>query len=352
MCKSSFLPLEDLPDEILLNVFSWLDIKEVLQCGQVSRRLRAISNDQSLWSKLNIFQREIPYDFIEKAVQNGCDYLNLACSCVNGGKKSEVPWKLKYLEISHYCDLVVGVSKGVLQNCHFLQKLAVGNVVIAAYDIEDICQNGETLQILSLEGCNIDFYHRTELIEKLFTKCHQLTELSITDHCGGSPSYMYGNNILMPPHVSALVDNLTPNILKLTLSSQQCLQDEHVNTLVQKCNKIRELDLHCTSMTNDSVKSIIKYLNCLEKLDVDHTDVDFATLLQLKSIPTLKILWCLRRDEDSEDLKNLKLQLPHIRINEEHLHIACSTKEVNGCIDPDWIWEIRAKELDLFPKAY
>ena len=349
MCILSFFQLEGLPDEILLNIFSWLDIKGVLQCGQVSRRLRAISNDQSLWLNLNIFQREVPYGFIEKAVQNGCEYLNLACSCVIGGKKSEVPWKLKYLEISHYCDLVVGVSEGVLQNCHFLQKLAVGNVVIAAYDIEDICQNGETLQILSLEGCNIDFYHRTELIQKLFTKCHQLTELSITDHCGGSPSYMYGNNILMPLHVCALVDNLTPNILKLTLSSQQCLQDEHVDTLVKRCNQITELDLSFTSITNDSVKSIIKYLNCLEKLDVGYTDVDFATLLQLKSIPTLKSLRCFGRDEDSEDFKNLKLQLPHISINEEYLHIASPSK---GDGDLEWIWEIRVTQQDLFPEAH
>ena len=101
MSKLSFFQLEDLPNEILLNIFSWLDIKGVLQCGQVSRRLRAISNDQSLWLNLNIFQREVHYGFIEKAVQNGCEYLNLAWSCVNGGKKPEVAWKLKYGEISH-----------------------------------------------------------------------------------------------------------------------------------------------------------------------------------------------------------------------------------------------------------
>ena len=84
---------------------------------------------------------------------------------------------------------------------------------------------------------------------------------------------------------------------------------------------------------------------------------DFASkkqLLQLKSIPTLKILCCSFRwpKEPAKKIKDLKLQLPHIRINEDYLHIACSTKEVNGSIDPDWLWEIKAKQQDLFPEAY
>ena len=95
---------ENLPFEILLKILSFLNINEVLLCGQVSKRFRAISNDQSLWSKLNIFGREVPYGLIEKAIQNGCEYLHLDLSCVHGGTKSEEPWKLKYLEISQSAD--------------------------------------------------------------------------------------------------------------------------------------------------------------------------------------------------------------------------------------------------------
>ena len=87
--KLSFFHFEGLPDEIILEILSLLDIKGVLQCGQVSKRLRAISNDQKLWLKLNLFKRDVPYAFIEKAIQNGCEYLNLGFSVVNGGKKSE-----------------------------------------------------------------------------------------------------------------------------------------------------------------------------------------------------------------------------------------------------------------------
>ena len=356
--KLSLFHFEGLPNEILLNIFSLLDIKGVLRCGQVSKRFRAISNDKLLWLKLNLFQRDVPYGFIEKAVQNGCEYLNLGFSCVHGGswKKSKIPWKLKYLEISQSCDLPLwarAVPKGVLENCQVLQKLSVEYLNLDSHEIEQICQNGEVLRILSLEGCKIDFYQRTQLLQKLFTKCHQLTELNISKGIQSAESEMLYTNILLDPHVCALVDNLTPNILKLELDSQECVQDRHVNTLVRRCNKITDLDLRHTSITNDSVGSIIKHLNSLEKLDVGGTNIDVSTLAQLRSISTLKTLHCLSRDkEDSEKIKNLKLQLPQVSINEEYLHIACSTKEVNGHIDPDWFWEIRAKKQDLFLEAH
>ena len=47
-----FVDLEGLPDKILLEIFSLLDIRGVLQCGQVSNRLRDISNDKSLWQRV------------------------------------------------------------------------------------------------------------------------------------------------------------------------------------------------------------------------------------------------------------------------------------------------------------
>ena len=342
--KLSFFSVEDLPDETLLNIFSLLEIKEVLQCGQVSKRLRAISNDKSLWSKVNLFGKEVPFSFIEKAVQNGCEYLNLGFSFVNRGKKSKVPWKLKYLELSQHSDIqwAWAVPKGVLQNCHYLQKLAVDYLKLNSKEIKEISQNGETLQILSLEGCKIEYYHRTELIQKLFIECHQLTELNISN-----PSYpVFG---FEDPHVCALIDNLTPNILKLNLGYQEGVKDEHVNTLVCKCKKITELNLSGTSITNNSMESIIKHLNSLEKLDVEHTNIDISTLLKLKSMPTLKILRCFSQNKDDTDkIKNLKLQLPQVSINEEYLCIACPRKLLDGSIEQDRLWEIRAGFANMY----
>ena len=262
----------------------------------------------------------------------------------------EVPWKLKYLAISQSDDrkLDPEVPKGVIENCQSLQKLAIHNFILHSNEIDQICQNGETLQILSLEGCNISSYQPSELIEKLFTKCPRLTELNIRKGRGGP--FHFSNNILLDPHICALVESLTPGIMKLNLASQKYITDEHVDTLVRRCNKITELDLSGTKITNDSVESIEKHLNCLEKLNVRYTNIDFSSLFQLKSIPSLKSLHfdrLIRSKEDTEAIKKIKLQLPHISINEEYLHIAKPSK----VYVKDWFWEIRSKRQDLFPGA-
>ena len=307
----------------------------------------------TLWLKLNLIGRDVPFDFIEKAVENGCEYLNLKLSQITEVKKSEFQWKLKYLNVT----FARGDLAGVLQNCHFLRKLAAEYLTLNSDIIDNICQNGNTLQILSLAGCNIDYHHGTELIKKLLTSCPQLTELNIRDSAGISPSPALGkpnDHNLLDSHVCALVDNLPPNILKLNLSFQDGVNDKHVSTLVQRCKKITELDLSYNEITNDSLESIIKHLNSLEKLSIYYTDIDFSMLLQLKSIPTLKIVCFLgeNEEEDNEKIKNLKLQLPHISVNEEYLHIACSKKywSTKKSYDRNWFWEIRAKKQDLFPR--
>ena len=137
--------------------------------------------------------------------------------------------------------------------------------------------------------------------------------------------------------------------MKLNLGSQDCVHDKHVNTLVQRCNKITELDLSNTSISNASLESIIKHLTSLEKLDISYTNINFSALVQLKWIPTLKILRCFGWKKDKKEVKNLKLRLPHVHINKKFIYIACPTKDNHN--DQDWFWEIRAKQQDLFPKA-
>ena len=45
--------IQDLPDEIMLKVINYLDRKDLIKCGQVSKRIRIISRDQILWRNLS-----------------------------------------------------------------------------------------------------------------------------------------------------------------------------------------------------------------------------------------------------------------------------------------------------------
>ena len=59
---------------------------------------------------------------------------------------------------------------------------------------------------------------------------------------------------------------------------------------------------------------IIAHLkHSLEELDLAGTKVDLTKLLELKSMLNLKELNCTKGNEN--DLKNLKKQIPHVKIN-------------------------------------
>ena len=264
----------------------------------------------------------------------------------------------------------------LVKNCSSLQKLSLAYLKLDSEDIEYICQNNQTLQVLDLEECN---FYLLNLTEDLFTNCTQLTEVSICFNYRSVDNESIGSKLL-DPYIQALVDNLTPRILKVNLRGEDNLHDEHVKKLVKRCNNITHLDLSDTSITNDSVCSIIEKLKAsLEKLDVSYTNVDFATLLQLRSMPALKTLICFDPyygDEDSldeddpdddhtEDIENLKQQFPHIRINEQKKIYIAEPFKINAgprmryalfkllkkFSDFGWTWEIKAKLQDLFAKV-
>ena len=79
--------LEDLPDEILLKIFQYLNMKEIVYCAQMSKRIRKISHDESLWQKINLYQRKVKVEFVEQILSNGCKYLSLNCAELLGDIK-------------------------------------------------------------------------------------------------------------------------------------------------------------------------------------------------------------------------------------------------------------------------
>ena len=344
--KLSFVELDDLPDEIILKIFTFLDIKEILKCGQISQRIRAISNDESLWLQLNFFEGHVPYGLLEKAVENGCRYLSLAFACLVGGENSKIPLNLSYLEISQHSDNEPGtleVHKGLLKNCHSLQKLAVENLILDSDDIEDIGNNCKTLKILNLEDIRIGhiYPNPTKAIQKLFKRCVELVEINF------SIKWDYESELF-----TAMANNLTPNILKVDLSSNENFTDRHVKILVKRCNKITELDLSFTSITNDCVNSIATCLNSsLEKLDVSHTKIDSTALLQLRSVGTLKVLHCLKgchfhlngKKMEKIKIKNLRKNLPQLSINKRQDALSSIATSTDTFDYENGLWEIKAE---------
>ena len=57
--------LEELPNEILLYIIRYLNISDLLNCAQTSKRIRGICQDYSLWRKINLHRKKVSAGFLE-----------------------------------------------------------------------------------------------------------------------------------------------------------------------------------------------------------------------------------------------------------------------------------------------
>ena len=91
------LELTDFPDEIILKVFASLNLKDLLNCGQVSKRFRAISHDEFLWQRIALSGQNITTSFFQFILDRGCKHLYLYNCKLEVKLKSTEKSKLKYL---------------------------------------------------------------------------------------------------------------------------------------------------------------------------------------------------------------------------------------------------------------
>ena len=338
----------DMPDEILLKIFSFLDMKHLLRCAQLSKRINPICHDKSLWQKVDLSESEsVSTGLLELLCKNGCKHLSLHLASLKDNLTlKNCLSQLRTLDLGYVKARDEDLEK-LLDSCHFLQKLSLDCQELKMKLIRTIClQNWRTLQALKC-GYNNDL----KPIKCIIKNCVKLTEISVDCH----PS---------KEAVKFLVSNLSTNTEKLRLTSED-LSDEDVNILVSRCNKLRVLDLSYCRITKKSLKSIIDNLRyTLEELDVSTTKIDIADLHQLDSnmMPKLRILNCEgdydevnnefnnedsdedsdsdKEDKDSdeeeeggfeesESLKELKLVLPHLSIN-ENMDLEIAEIETDG----------------------
>ena len=62
--KLPALSIESLPNEIFINIFSNLNIKDLLKCGQVNKKFRQISHDKSFWKCVNLYNQNVSCELI------------------------------------------------------------------------------------------------------------------------------------------------------------------------------------------------------------------------------------------------------------------------------------------------
>ena len=237
--KVNYSELENLPNEILLKIFNCANpkIKELLVFGQVSRRIRSVAHDQSLWQNVNLFRKDgkraVPTGLLEVILENGCKRMNI-CSEIGGSLTLNQESQLEFLNVDSSANIDPKVLTALLASCHSLKQLRLSNVILNQDMISSICyQNGQTLKVLRLAHCNTT---TTEWIQPIIDNCVELSMLDLVD------------TQLSKESIKHMAKNLTPTISKLWLtdgnqgpikSSAKC--EQMIKMLQNRCHNLTEL---------------------------------------------------------------------------------------------------------------
>ena len=318
---------QDLPDELVLKILSFSKIKDLIGCGQVSKRIRKISHDGTLWMTVNLEKKTVRTEFLEMILRNGCRILKLGDSTILGSLSSNMKSQLRCLNLSQlngaWSDQEDPVVEELIFSNSSLKHLVMEGVYLTPKMAVSICKTGKTLQILNLNSSDFD-YISSRGLQNIIKCCQELREVDLNV-----------NNGLNNEDLEFLARNIPPNVEKLNVS-KSCITDDHVKTLLSRSNKIKALTLEATCIT---LKFITQHLNLtLEELSLGPNDDGLSSLhsidrdtiiirrqaispkissigfLELKSMPRHKILNLYYKKDDCGEIQNLRQHLPHLMI--------------------------------------
>ena len=285
--KVNSYSLENLPNEIILNIFTHLRIRDLRSCAQVSKNFYAITYDKHLWTKILVISTIPPKDYVlpfsytpplimphrllVEALSRGTRYLGLSnLSFISTSQPNFPPTnQVEYLALSgSFMD--ENYFRELILSCHSLIKLSVPNTR-GAWKSEDllkgILQNSNSLKVLDLSECHKLTYQD---IKSILSKCLNLTEVN----------FSFNWWTLLAPNLSDIFAKLTPNIEKISLPA---ISINAIKTLLTQCNKLTQLDLTCARFKDEPEDRNVKFPTKikLESLYMRGFDMDFKNLEML-----------------------------------------------------------------------
>ena len=190
---------QDLPNELVLIILKSIETKDLISCGQVSQRIRKISQEDSLWATANLEKKIVKTELIEMILSKGCKILNLSNSTILGNLSLNIKSQLRYLNLSQHVEAWPGQARCienievleelVLFSCHSLQHLTIEGVMLTPKMAVSICKNSKTLQTLNLNHgfidekkySFVDDSRNLTCLEKILKYCQELKKVNTID---------------------------------------------------------------------------------------------------------------------------------------------------------------------------
>uniref|UniRef100_A0A8C2WVI9 F-box/LRR-repeat protein 2 n=1 Tax=Cyclopterus lumpus TaxID=8103 RepID=A0A8C2WVI9_CYCLU len=341
-----------LPKELLLRIFSFLDVVTLCRCAQVSRSWNVLALDGSNWQRIDLFdfQRDIEGrvveniskrcgGFLRKLSLRGCLGVGdsalrlivfLFCSTCNS--LSKFCPKLKHLDLAS-CTSITNLSlKALSEGCPLLEQLNISWCDQVTKDgIQALVRCCPGLKGLFLKGCtqledealkHIGA-HCPELVTLNLQTCSQITDEGLITICRGCHRLqslcVSGCANITDAILHALGQNC-PRLRILEVARCSQLTDVGFTTLARVSVASTYCLSHCELITDDGIRHLGSGPCAHDRLEV--IELDNCPLITDASLEHLKSCHSLDRIElyDCQQItragiKRLRTHLPNIKVH-------------------------------------
>lgn len=208
-------PFASLSDEIVLKVFQFLPKKALQRVACVNSRFCRISEDETLWIRMDLGNKALRRGSIGKVFSRGLIILRLAQARIQSPLFEShfvvdgFQTKLQYLDLSMASIDETSLAQ-LLSTCRLLKKLSLEQLKIDVHVCKEVAENKdlEVLNLAMCEGLEIDG------LKILMTKLQALTAANISWTSLSSES------------MKILVTTIAPSIMRLNIAgSRRALND-------------------------------------------------------------------------------------------------------------------------------
>jgi len=273
-----------LPKELLLNIFSFLDVVSLCRCAQVSKYWEVLAKDGSNWKTIDLFSFQT--DISSEVVEN----LSLACKGFLRQLSLRGCKNISDAALITFSDKCRNIEFLNLNDCRKLTDVAIEKLGTNCKKLINLnltsCNEITDSSLISISrGCTrlryLDISYCTKItvdgITAIAVNCSNLISFKARMPCSGQA----GNN-LNDDSLIAIADNLT-QLETLNVQGWYNLTDNSVHRLGEKCKELQYLCLtDCKELNDYALISISENCTKLKALEVTRcerlTDNSFRVL--------------------------------------------------------------------------
>ncbi|CAD5220919.1 unnamed protein product [Bursaphelenchus xylophilus] len=280
-----------LPKELLLRIFSYLDIVTLCKCAQVCRVWNRLAMDGSNWQQVDLFdfQKDIKASvveslalrcggFLKELSLKGCENVqdsamrSFAAKCPNiealvlskckyitdatSDYLGRYCHKISYLDLENCTAITDRSLKALSEGCHRLTELNISWCINVSDDgIRHVLENCPNLETLICKGCR---GLSPNCFDDLKDKMNSIKTLNLL-------SCVFLNDVT----VEAIAQSC-PLLEYLCLSNCSDITDRSLQALSHGCPLLKDLELaSCVNLTDVGFIGLSKNCHELERMDLE-----------------------------------------------------------------------------------